>query len=103
MRIPEDLLEWADAYAAERGVSRTALVTSALESLRDDAGRGVPELGQASGIGDVRAGTMPPAHDDRVAAEAPSRPSPPAPARVSGPTRAELNWARQKKLNEGRS
>jgi hypothetical protein len=48
LRLDEELLEWADAYAKEREVSRTALLESALVSFREDCKAGVPELREAA-------------------------------------------------------
>jgi hypothetical protein len=33
-RVPDELADWLDGYARERGVSRAAVLTSALESVR---------------------------------------------------------------------
>lgn len=44
LRLPGPLLEWATEYAKERGVSRTDLLASALESFQADCKAGVPEL-----------------------------------------------------------
>lgn len=48
LRMKADLADWADAYAAERGSSRTAVIEAALTSLREDAARGVPDLERPS-------------------------------------------------------
>jgi hypothetical protein len=48
LRLDEELLEWADAYAKEREVSRTALLESALVSFREDCKAGMPELREAA-------------------------------------------------------
>jgi hypothetical protein len=48
LRLDEELLEWADAYAKEREVSRTALLESALVSFREDCKAGVPALREAA-------------------------------------------------------
>ena len=44
MRVDDELAAWADEYAASRGVSRTALLESAIVSFRGDCEAGVPEL-----------------------------------------------------------
>jgi hypothetical protein len=44
LRLPEDLLEWADVYAESRGVSRTDLLVEGLRSFKDDCDSGVPEI-----------------------------------------------------------
>lgn len=44
LRLDEELVEWADGYAASRGVDRTRLLESALQSFRADCELGVPEL-----------------------------------------------------------
>jgi predicted transcriptional regulator len=43
-RVPDDLAEWLDEYAGERGVSRQALLETALAGFRDDCAAGVPEI-----------------------------------------------------------
>jgi predicted transcriptional regulator len=48
LRVPDDLAEWADGYAAERGVTRQALIEGALVSFREDCEAGVPELREAA-------------------------------------------------------
>lgn len=48
LRVPEDLLEWADGYARSRNVSRTDLLVSGLRAFRDDCERGVPEIAVAA-------------------------------------------------------
>jgi predicted transcriptional regulator len=67
LRLDEELLEWADAYAKERGVSRTALLESALASFRVDAESGVPELREAA----RRQSSV---EDDRGVGDCPERP-----------------------------
>jgi hypothetical protein len=44
LRVPDDLAEWASAYAKERGVTRQALIEGALRSFREDCQGGVPDL-----------------------------------------------------------
>lgn len=44
LRLDEELLGWATAYAAQRGVSRTELLETGLRSFRVDCDRGVPEF-----------------------------------------------------------
>ncbi len=44
VRLDPALVEWADGYAAERGVSRQVVLESAIESFVDECERGVPEL-----------------------------------------------------------
>jgi hypothetical protein len=44
LRLPEELLEWADEYSKTRGVSRTDLLIEGLASFKDDCERGVPEI-----------------------------------------------------------
>jgi hypothetical protein len=48
LRVDEELLGWATGYAAEREVSRSELLESALVSFREDCDRGVPELRAAA-------------------------------------------------------
>lgn len=43
-RVEDDLAEWADSYAEERGVSRQVLLENALKEYRDLCARGVPEF-----------------------------------------------------------
>jgi hypothetical protein len=43
-RLDPELLDWADAYARERGSTRTEVVEAGLRSLREDSGRSVPDL-----------------------------------------------------------
>lgn len=43
-RVDEDLAAWVEAYADERGVSRSAVLEAALKGLREDAKSGVPDL-----------------------------------------------------------
>jgi hypothetical protein len=50
VRVPEDLADWLDGYAERRGVTRGALVLSALVEFRDSAERGVPDLDRAPRI-----------------------------------------------------
>jgi hypothetical protein len=48
LRVPDDLAEWAEGYAKERGVTRQALIEGALVSFREDCVAGVPELRAAA-------------------------------------------------------
>lgn len=50
LRLDEGLLEWADAYAKERGVSRSDLLSEGLRSFREDCLSGVPELRKAAKV-----------------------------------------------------
>jgi Ribbon-helix-helix protein, copG family len=43
-KVDADLADWLDAYAKERGASKSSLVEAAIRSLRDDAARGVPDV-----------------------------------------------------------
>jgi hypothetical protein len=43
-RVPDELADWLDAYAKERGVTRAAMLASAIEALRGDAAGGVPDV-----------------------------------------------------------
>jgi hypothetical protein len=43
-RVADELAEWLDGYAKERGVTRAAMLASAIEALRGDAAGGVPEV-----------------------------------------------------------
>jgi hypothetical protein len=61
VRVPVDLLEWADGYAAARGSTRSAVVQAALREFRELANSGVPDLpelaardGRSAGVGRVR-------------------------------------------------
>lgn len=47
VRLEDELVAWLDGYAEKRGVSRTELLGSAIESFRDDCERGVPDLRRA--------------------------------------------------------
>jgi hypothetical protein len=44
LRLPDDLLEWADEYAKQRSVNRTDLLVEGLRSFKEDCERGVPEI-----------------------------------------------------------
>lgn len=46
LRLPDELLEWADGYAVTRGVSRTDLLIEGLRSFKEDCDSGVPEIRQ---------------------------------------------------------
>jgi hypothetical protein len=48
LRVPDDLAEWAESYAEQRGVTRQALLEEGLRSFRDDCVRGVPEIRAAA-------------------------------------------------------
>lgn len=44
LRLPDDLAEWAEGYAVERGVSRSDLLIEGLTGFREDCRSGVPEI-----------------------------------------------------------
>lgn len=44
LRVPDDLAEWASAYAEKRGVTKQALLEEAVRSFREDCEGGVPDL-----------------------------------------------------------
>lgn len=44
VRLSSEAIEWADAYASSRDVSRQVVLESAIESFRADCAAGVPEL-----------------------------------------------------------
>lgn len=44
LRVQDDLAEWADAFAAERGVTKQALLDEGLRCFRRDCESGVPEI-----------------------------------------------------------
>lgn len=44
LRLDPELVEWADGYAKQRGVTRTVLLETALEDFREDCKSGVPDL-----------------------------------------------------------
>lgn len=46
VRLDDELEAWLAAYSRERGVKASQVVKTALASLRDDAGRSVPDLEQ---------------------------------------------------------
>jgi hypothetical protein len=46
-RVPDELADWLDAYAKERGVTRASVLASAIVALRGDAAGGVPEVDPA--------------------------------------------------------
>jgi hypothetical protein len=48
VRLPLEMVEWIDSYAAARGWSRTDVMRTALANLRDDASRGVVEVDRAA-------------------------------------------------------
>lgn len=43
-RVPDELAEWADSYAAEHGLTRAAVLEAAMIALREDAAGGVPDV-----------------------------------------------------------
>lgn len=54
LRVQDDLADWADAYAKERGVTKQALLEEGLRGFKDDCERGVPEVRvrvEPSGVG----------------------------------------------------
>jgi hypothetical protein len=67
LRVPDDLAEWAEGYAKERGVTRQALIEGALVSFREDCEAGVPELRAAARRQSSVA-------DDRGVGDCPERP-----------------------------
>jgi hypothetical protein len=81
LRVEEGLLEWATGYAAQRQVSRSALMEAALKSLRDDAERGVPEI-----------------EDERVPRPVPK----PPPKRLERSQQSEMAMARMRRINPQR-
>lgn len=91
MRLREDLRDWADAYAAQRGSSRTAVVEAALEHFAELAGTGVAELpvpreqAHGSRLGEARA---PRTSGDGVRRPGPA-PEAGAPAAGSRPSAAD--------------
>jgi predicted transcriptional regulator len=44
LRLDDGLVDWLDAYAAERDTTRTVLLESAIAAFQEDAKAGVPEL-----------------------------------------------------------
>lgn len=44
LRIDDELVAWAEAYAKQRGSSRSAVLEEALRSFRQDCEGGVPDL-----------------------------------------------------------
>jgi hypothetical protein len=63
LRVADDLAEWADVYAKQRGVTRQALLEEGLRSFQEDCENGVPEIraavkrqvgqaDEAAGVGD---------------------------------------------------
>lgn len=92
------LADWADAYAAERGVTRTAVYELALRSLREDARAGVPDLEEPSG---ERAGDSAPGASGGRSPR-PAVPRAPVRERPLVSTAAELMLERQRRLNRGR-
>jgi hypothetical protein len=87
IRVEPELAEWAVAYAVERGSTKTAVYEAALRSLREDAGRGVPDLEQASGPGHGTAGVA--AREQRAGNAVEARPAPAAGRAKQRPPRSE--------------
>jgi hypothetical protein len=87
LRVEEGLLEWATGYAAQRQVSRSALMEAALKSLRDDAERGVPEI-----------------EDERVPRPVPKPPPSvvPPPKRLERSQQSKIAMARMRRINPQR-
>jgi hypothetical protein len=69
VRLDPEVVEWADAYAKERGVSRQAVLEGAVLDFREDAQRGVPDLPRLDAV----------APDASVGVGKASRPVVPAP------------------------
>jgi hypothetical protein len=44
VRVPDDLREWLDGYAKERGVDRSTVLLTAIASFREDCQGGTPDL-----------------------------------------------------------
>jgi hypothetical protein len=68
VRLDPVVVEWADAYAKERGVSRQAVLEGAVLDFREDAERGVRDVPRldavaprvAEGVGKVSRPVVPP-------------------------------------------
>jgi hypothetical protein len=43
-RVPDELADWAEGYARERGVTRQALIEMALADFRESCRGGVPDV-----------------------------------------------------------
>jgi hypothetical protein len=102
LRLDPELREWADGYAAQRKVSRTALLNAAVREFRELAARGVPELPAAK--------SSSPRGSEQASGRV-GRPTGTGSAPVSGTgtgTAAgsapaeDPRLARQRKLNEGK-
>jgi hypothetical protein len=122
LRLDEELLGWATAYAKERGVSRTGVVEAALRSYRGDRVDGVPDFGLGDlpvvgvpGPGLLSAVTANASHPggeltEEVLVEAleqasKPRPAPPVVAPRVRPARSkqsELAMARMRRMDPGR-
>lgn len=59
-RLDVDLLEWAEGYGRERGVSRSAVLEGGLRALRGLAEGGVPELAVSVPVAAVKRPPVPP-------------------------------------------
>ncbi len=46
LRLPDGLAKWATTYAKVRGVSRNQILIAAVEHLKDESSRGVPDVGE---------------------------------------------------------
>lgn len=44
VRVDDELADWAETYALERGVTKQALLADGLRSFREDCESGVPEI-----------------------------------------------------------
>jgi predicted transcriptional regulator len=75
-RLDDDLVAWMDAYAKERGWTRTLVIGTALANLRADALGGVPEASRPM-VGQTSLALSGPgvARDDAKAAEFARRPT----------------------------
>jgi len=87
LRLPADLLAWAEEYGRSMRWDRTTVIVAALESFREDVAGGVPErpgLEEASSGPPVVAAPA----SERRTPRRPVTPSSPAPPRVPGVVRA---------------
>jgi len=50
LRLADDLRDWVQAYADQRGVSRSAVIEAAVRGLRADAEAGVPDLPEPEAV-----------------------------------------------------
>lgn len=50
LRMKVELADWVDAYAKERGSTKTAVIEAAIGSFREDAARAVPDLERAASM-----------------------------------------------------